>query len=111
MSTESKLEITPEMAQALEKTQCNCDNEFMFFTEPRLFTDKEESAFVKCHEYNRGVNRGAYIAGIYTALANAGCDLGMAMETAVGIVSLEMSKEIQAIVSKNVSTAKEKEEI
>ena len=111
MSTEQKLEITPEMAQMLEKSQCSCDSEFTFFAEPHQMTEKEYSAFIKSQEYLRGINRGAYICGIYNSLVNAGFDVSVAMETAVGIVSLEMSKEIQSIVSKNVSAAKEKEEI
>ncbi len=111
MSTEQKLEITPEMAQMLEKAQCSCDSEFTFFSEPHQMTEKEYSACLKSEEYQSGMKRGLYLSGLYTALVNFGFDVGAAMETAVGIVSLEMSKEIQSIVSKNVSAAKEKEEI
>ena len=111
MSTEQKLEITPEMAQMLEKSQCSCDSEFTFFAEPYQMTTKGFDACLKSEEYQNGVRKGMYLSGIYTALVNFGFDVGAAMETAFGIVSLEMSKEIQSIVSKNVSAAKEKEEI
>lgn len=120
MEKENKLQMTEEQAEELKEIMCSCesettDDELKILVEPLILEGKELTKYLhSTASFKEGFEKGAYIGGIYAGLINSGFDIMAAIETAVGMASLEKQKEIQLAIAetaKVVAITKEKEEI